>query len=292
MNNTRILEVNGHELAYVAHNVGRSKVPIVLLPGITVPVNFWEWAIPEYIEQRYTWYSVSLPGHYPSTFPEGFEKEEIDADFFYRQLAGAMDQLFGEQSVFFIGHSTGAFMALNYAMRRPERVKGVVSISGFGEGTWSGLEGLLQQMARGRFMARVLFYLSFGLLKLSRPLFKQAAMSYTHRREALQHDPLVNQTLEKIHPYIRRFRLRWMYYLFNRIPLLNIMDQLGELRQPTLLMAGDRDPVVPYGHALDLADAIPGADLHTFPRTGHLPFVERREDFRRVLERFVRDVAG
>jgi pimeloyl-ACP methyl ester carboxylesterase len=46
-------------------------------------------------------------------------------------------------------------------------------------------------------------------------------------------------------------------------------ERLGELSAPTLVVHGTEDPVLPYGHALALAEEIPGAQLLALERTGH-----------------------
>jgi pimeloyl-ACP methyl ester carboxylesterase len=46
-------------------------------------------------------------------------------------------------------------------------------------------------------------------------------------------------------------------------------DRLGEVRAPTLVVHGTEDPVLPYGHALALADEIPHSQLLTLKQTGH-----------------------
>ena len=38
---------------------------------------------------------------------------------------------------------------------------------------------------------------------------------------------------------------------------------------PTLVVHGTEDPLFPYGHAVALADEIPGAELLALEHTGH-----------------------
>jgi pimeloyl-ACP methyl ester carboxylesterase len=46
-------------------------------------------------------------------------------------------------------------------------------------------------------------------------------------------------------------------------------DQLRTISVPTLVVHGTQDPVFPLGHALALANEIPGAQLLTLDKTGH-----------------------
>ena len=46
-------------------------------------------------------------------------------------------------------------------------------------------------------------------------------------------------------------------------------QRLGGVAVPTLVVHGTEDPVFPYGHALALAQEIPGAELLALEQTGH-----------------------
>jgi len=46
-------------------------------------------------------------------------------------------------------------------------------------------------------------------------------------------------------------------------------QRLGTLAVPTLVVHGTEDPLFPYGHAVALADEIPGAELLAMEHTGH-----------------------
>jgi pimeloyl-ACP methyl ester carboxylesterase len=46
-------------------------------------------------------------------------------------------------------------------------------------------------------------------------------------------------------------------------------ERLGRIAAPTLVVHGTEDPLFPYGHALALAEEIPGAELLALEQTGH-----------------------
>jgi pimeloyl-ACP methyl ester carboxylesterase len=50
-------------------------------------------------------------------------------------------------------------------------------------------------------------------------------------------------------------------------------------RKPTLLVWGDRDRILPPIHLEAARAAFPEAQWHLFERTGHMPQIERPEDF-------------
>ena len=54
-----------------------------------------------------------------------------------------------------------------------------------------------------------------------------------------------------------------------------VMDRLGEITVPTLVMAGRDDFLFPPEHQVELAAGIPNARLRIIERAGHNPHSER-----------------
>ena len=66
-------------------------------------------------------------------------------------------------------------------------------------------------------------------------------------------------------------------------------DRLGEVRAPTLLVVGDRDPLIPLAAAEATAAALPAAELSVLPGAGHLAFLERPDEVNRAILDFLTD---
>lgn len=64
---------------------------------------------------------------------------------------------------------------------------------------------------------------------------------------------------------------------------------LGSLRQPTLVLAGDDDPIVPLANGRILARRIPRGRLHIVRGGGHLFLLEQPADIARIIADFLRD---
>ena len=62
---------------------------------------------------------------------------------------------------------------------------------------------------------------------------------------------------------------------------------LHGLRQPTLVLAGDDDPIVPSTNGRILARCIPGARLHVVRGGGHLFLLERPSEMATLVADFV-----
>lgn len=63
--------------------------------------------------------------------------------------------------------------------------------------------------------------------------------------------------------------------LSNAVPVVGIRRRLGEVEQPTLVIHGRLDALVPVEQAEQLATSIPISELTIFEDTGHVPSVTR-----------------
>jgi proline iminopeptidase len=66
-----------------------------------------------------------------------------------------------------------------------------------------------------------------------------------------------------------------------------VMDRLGEIKVPTLVMAGRDDGVFPPDCQRELAAGIPGARLHLVDRAGHSPHAEQTADVTAAVRHFI-----
>ncbi len=273
----------GHELAVLAVNEDIEGPAIIFIPGVMAPVNFWLSCLPAAIRDGRRWYSVSLPGHHPSRVPAGFKPQDIDESWFNRLYQSVIQQLVGTEKVIVVGHSTGGFSALNLAANNFEQLLGIISVAGFYEGKWGGIEGRLVKLAHLGTLAKPLFIFNLWLSRLFKPVQRYLSGLLAYDREAYFASPLTQGMLDQIQENMQKQNLAALFPLFNRIPDLNIKAKLSKIRIPTIIMAGSHDPVVSASQSLQLAAAIAGAKLVVFNNAGHMPFMERTEQFNREL---------
>ena len=67
----------------------------------------------------------------------------------------------------------------------------------------------------------------------------------------------------------------------------DVRPQQGDIRCPTLLLAGDQDPVTPVAWQRDIQAAIPGSRLQLFPDTAHMVMLESPSAFNVALLEFL-----
>ena len=78
--------------------------------------------------------------------------------------------------------------------------------------------------------------------------------------------------------------------IFGYSQLLNgwsVMDRLGEIEVPTLVMAGRHDFLFPPEHQAILTDRLPNARLEIIESAGHNPQSERPTEVIELIKRFL-----
>ena len=87
-----------------------------------------------------------------------------------------------------------------------------------------------------------------------------------------------------------RVKIRPEAFRFAGRELLNgwtVVDRLGEIAAPTLVMAGRDDFVFPPECQRELADRIPHARLQLIERAGHSPHDERTAEVMTAVRQFI-----
>jgi pimeloyl-ACP methyl ester carboxylesterase len=64
-------------------------------------------------------------------------------------------------------------------------------------------------------------------------------------------------------------------------------DRLPDIRQPTLIVWGRQDPIIPVSHAHAAHAALPNSKLVIFDECGHMPLWEYPREFCQVVLEFL-----
>lgn len=105
-------------------------------------------------------------------------------------------------------------------------------------------------------------------------------------------------TLKEKSTLVENFKQQLLNWPREKIPSLvalnrtifsraSLIERLGELSMPTLVMVGEDDLSRPPHEAKAMADAIPRCDYVVIPRAGHLPNLEQSEVVNQVLRKFL-----
>ena len=277
------MDIDGHRIVAQCFNEEKKGVPIVFIHGLTTSINFWSVVQIPVITEKFRWYSLSLPGHYPAAFPQGFCKEELTADMITKVLTEAIHELTDGRPVVLIGHSTGGFSALSIAEYEPEIVHSVVSISGFAKGKMTGAFGLLGWLAQHGTITEAIFKADLRLLVSNRNIYRVGIGIFASDKKALYSHPDLEKSLDVLYPDATRLDVHAMACYFKQIPDIDITERLSRITAPTLALAGMNDPVMSPKQSSLIADKVPDCELVLLDGAGHLPMVEREPQYRQTI---------
>lgn len=282
------IDIQGHKIVALPFNEERNGVPVIFIHGVTASINFWEPIQLSIIKDKFRWYSLSLPGHYPAILPHDFEVGSFNRGMITEVLSKAIKKLVGEQVVILIGHSTGGFAALDIAASLPDMVAGVVSISGFSCGKWNGVLGLLQNVARSGPLGSILFKMILRLIVAKRFIYRMAARFYAKDKKALYSYSNFEENFDIVYSDAKKLEASFLFPFFNRFPDIDIKERLPMISVPTLVLAGDYDPIIPPGQPHLISEIVKNGELHILEGVGHLPMFERPEEYSSAIEKWIK----
>jgi pimeloyl-ACP methyl ester carboxylesterase len=196
--------------------------PVVLFHGSGSNSIAWTRDVAAW-SQRYCVYSVDLIGEPGLSAPA---RPPLASDRYARWLDDVWNHL-GLTSASVVGLSLGGWLALDYAVRRPQRVRSLslISPAGIGSQNRMALLRLLPLLMLGR----------WGRLAAQRAVARHAGMP----REVAEY---MSRVFEHFRPRL------------ERIPRLTD-NELAALSMPVHVMAGGRDPLLRSDETRDRATA-------------------------------------
>ena len=252
---TQFVEANGIRFAY--RRFGKSGgVPLVFNQHFRGTMDHWDPAVTDGLAKTREVILFNNAGVSSSSgeVPTSCEQMGTNAVSFIRAI--------GLPKVDVLGFSIGGFVAQEITLQAPDLVRRLVLV---GTGPRSG-EGMatLTPEAQEIFGAtyddpdhlwlRVHFTRSEKSQAAGREFLKR------FRLRAQNRDPEVN---EKVAPAQIEAITKW------GAPRQKPFDYLKSIRQPTLVINGDNDVMVPSRNSFELARRLPNAQLSIFPDAGH-----------------------
>ena len=286
---TQDLYIDGHKIVALGLNPAEAPgEPVILLHGIGGSVRFWGDDQTQAFRQQGPCYALSLPGHYPAAFPDGFRQEQLTATLIAELTVKAIRELVSDRPVTLCGMSTGGFAALAVAAHAPNTVSRVISISGFCQGRWKGALGLGQKLARLGPIGRSLFKRLYRESKLTLDRFSRKWSVYAADVKAMRAYPHFRACAEVTYQDFMQLDLDDVLFYFAVMPDIDIRDWLPRIKAPTLVIAGDHDPIVPPAQADLIREGVGHAELEMLQGGGHLLFMERSLEYHQVLRRWLK----
>jgi len=271
----RHVRIHGHDIGYRRTGSGPA---VLLVHGMAGSSATWRAVMPA-LGADHLVVAPDLLGHGESAKPLGDYSLGAYASGL-RDLLGALDV--GPVTV--VGQSLGGGVAMQLAYQHPELVERLVLVNSGGLGrevswilralTLPGAEYVMPVVFPG-FVREAGDALGRALVRIGirAPSLEEVWQAYASLTETANRQSFVRT-------------LRAVIDLGGQS--VSASDRLYlTAGMPTLIVWGDRDPIIPVAHAYAAHDAMPGSRLEVFEGIGHFPHVECPDAFVAVLLDFL-----
>ena len=234
--------------------------PLVLIHGAGGTHLYWP---PEIRRLRgYCVYAIDLPGHGKSALCDG--KQSIGE--YARYVVQWLEAIKLRRAVL-VGHSMGSAIALALAIHHPDYVVGL-GLIGAGARLRVHPDLLAYSADPTTFYKATDLLVSFSFSASTAPrLVELASKRLVDTRQSVLYGDLV---------------------ACNRF---DVMDQLGSVKQPTLIICGADDVMTPLRYAQFLSSSIPDTHLMVIPEAGHMVMLEQPRVVAESLLSFLQEIS-
>jgi proline iminopeptidase len=212
-----------------------------------------------------------------------FTWENLTAD------ADALRQTLGFDKWAVLGQSFGGNVALEYALRYPQNLSHLILMDTGGDQEWVEQHAPELLAKRGYSASAVQAARRFYSGQVTPGEFLPTVMKFISAYN--YHNSLLGLARDVVFgPHIK---MRPEALILGYSQLLkgwNVMDRLGEIQVPALVVAGRYDFLFPPEHQAILADRLPNAQLELIECAGHNPQMERPEEVIKILKSFLTEV--
>jgi poly(3-hydroxyalkanoate) depolymerase len=248
----------------LANGAGSPRLPLLLLSGLGARLDVLDPLV-ERLPPELEVIRLDVPGVGGSPAPA--------LPYHYARLASlvaALLRTLGHDRVDVLGFSWGGGLAQHFALTQGRRCRRLVLVA--------TAAGALMVPARPHVLARML-----TPRRHRDPAYARRIAGQLYGGSMRTHPERAGQALRS---HARSGSTRGYLYQLLAIGSWSSLAFLKLIRQPTLVLAGDDDPLIPTVNARILARALPHGRLHLY-RGGHLTLVTEPADLAPVIDAFL-----
>jgi pimeloyl-ACP methyl ester carboxylesterase len=255
-----VITVEGQKLHYQRHlpapaaTPTSAATPLVLVHGAGGTLMHWPGEMRRLAGR--TVYALDLPGHGGSA---GSGRASLAA---YAETVAAFAAALDLPPFALAGHSMGGGIAIEYALRFPDRLAALILVSTGGRLRVAPqiLDGILNDFDAA---CRLLAVWAHG-------------------------DAVNPALLERYVAQLRTTPPAILHADFAASDAFDRLADLGEISVPTLVVCGENDRMTPLKYSRSLAAQIPAAQLIVVPGAGHMVALERPQMVAAAITDFLR----
>ena len=260
-----ILQANGINISYEETGSGD---PLLLIMGITAPGSVWQ-AHAEYWSQSFRCIMPDNRGVGLTDKPPGDYSSAMMAD----DHAGLLREL-GIKKARVVGVSMGSIIAQQLAIRHADLVQSVVQMC-----PWARCDNYAKSVFNLMINTKARLTPDEFMEFIQLLIFAKGSWDDEETHESFvagRQEAAADQNQQPLHGLIGQAVACIEHH---------VVDQLQDIKCPTLVMGGQDDIFTPRWMAEEVANGIPNSQLHLYPGAGHAFHWECIKDFNpRVLE--------
>jgi len=205
-------------------------------------------------------HAVNLPGH-----PNGQTLNSVEkyTDWLKKYIKGR-----GYKDVVLAGHSLGGAIALMYALRYPQELKGIIIIS---SGARLRVHPMFlapcEEAVKGN--PREWYQIVEGIYRLTPEDYKKEVVE---KQKAIGPAVMLND--------------------FLCCDKFDLMDEVQEIKLPVLIICGELDAMTPVKYSNYLGAKIANSRVVIIPQATHLVLAEKPEAVNKAIEGFVNGISS
>ena len=204
--------------------------------------------------------AVNLPGHLQG---QTLSSVEEYADWLNEYIRGK-----GYSGVVLVGHSLGGAIALMYALKHPQDLKGIIII---GSGA--------------RLRVHPMYLATLEEAVKGNPWQWYQLLAEDHRLTPEDHKREVIEKQRAIGPAVMLSDLLCC-------DKLDLMDRVQEIKLPALVICGELDVMTPEEYADYLGARLANSWVEIIPQATHFVFAEKPEAVNKAIEDFIKRISS
>lgn len=262
------ISVGKISMYYEIHGKG---FPLVMIMGLGGPAAAWDRYIIEEFSKEFKVIIMDNRGTGQTDCP----KENYTIDMLAEDTAGLMTALKVPRA-HVLGVSMGGMISIKLALKHPEMVeKLVLGCTTGGVSRFVPPKADLMQSLSGLMSGDPSEALKAGLRIL-----------YTEDFIA-EHPERIDELIEQMKN--SSFSAEGVMRQLAGISVYDAHDQLHTIKNPTLILAGKKDSLVPFENSQILSEEIPNSKLVLFEDAAHGFYSQKREEFCQIVLEFLKD---
>lgn len=269
------VQTGGFTTNYLEVGEENKGIPLLFIhgsgPGVSAYAN-WRLILPQ-VEDVSRVLAPDMIGFGYSDKPVGGEESGVTygRELWTKQLIDFMDALDLEK-VNLVGNSFGGALAMSVALEQPERVNKIILMGSV------GVEAQVPEALDKVWGYQPSFENMAELIQLFTYDTDFADDDLIEARYQASQEPGFQEAFETMFPAPRQ----------NGLDDLSFPDDvLRTIKQPTLIVHGREDQIIPPEYSYRLINLIENAELHIFGKTGHWTQIERSDEFSNLVKNFI-----